>query len=147
MILASLEELKTQGFDFELLLVEGMSNAQARQLYVRADILVDQLFAGWYGGLAVELMALGKPVLAYIRNEDLGHIDPKMREELPIVQTTPDNVTAVLRRILETPRQELVALGRRSRGFVERWHDPLLIAAQTKQDYERALVRSSRMAS
>jgi hypothetical protein len=41
------------------------------------------LFAGWYGGLAVELMALGKPVLAYIREEDLSFVDPQMRYELP----------------------------------------------------------------
>jgi glycosyltransferase involved in cell wall biosynthesis len=146
LILAALDDLKAQGCDFELLLVEGKSNVQAREVYMRADILIDQLFAGWYGGLAVELMALGKPVLAYIREEDLRHIDPQMRQELPIVQTTPDSVTAVLRRMLETPRQDLVALGQRSRAFVERWHDPMRIAAQTLQDYERALVGNRRMA-
>lgn len=139
LLLSALEELKAQGYLFELLLVEGMSNAQAREIYTTADILVDQLFAGWYGGLAVELMALGKPVLAYIRNQDLGFIDPQMRKDLPIVQTTPDSVLEVLRRILEMPRPELVALGRRSRAFVERWHDPMSIAAMIKRDYELAL--------
>ena len=146
LLLAALEELKADGFEFELMLVEGMSNAQAREIYTNADILVDQLFAGWYGGLAVELMALGKPVLAYIREEDLTHIDPQMRQELPIVQTTPDSVTAVLRKMLETPRQDLVALGQRSRAFVERWHDPMRIAAQTLQDYENTLAGNRRMA-
>ena len=146
LLLAALEELKADGYEFELLLVEGMSNAQAREIYTKADILVDQLFAGWYGGLAVELMALGKPVLAYIREEDRRHIDPQMHQELPIVQTTPDTVLAVLRRMLETPRQDLVALGQRSRAYVERWHDPMRIAAQTLQDYERALAGNRRMA-
>jgi hypothetical protein len=145
-ILAALEELKADGCEFELLLVEGMSNAQAREVYVRADVLVDQLFAGWYGGLAVELMALGKPVLAYIREEDLGFIDPEMRKELPIVQATPQNVKDVLRGVLETPRRDLVALGRRSRAFVERWHDPMRIAAQIKQEYELALSGKNRKA-
>lgn len=147
LILAALDDLRAQGYRFELLLVEGMSNAQAREVYVRADILIDQLFAGWYGGLAVELMALGKPVLAYIREEDLGHIDPKMRQELPIVQTTPDSVMAVLRTMLEASREDLVALGQRSRTFVERWHDPLRIAAETLQDYEKALASKNRKAS
>ena len=144
LILVALDELKAGVF--ELLLVEGMSNAQAREVYTKADILVDQLFAGWYGGLAVELMALGKPVLAYIREEDLGFIDPEMREELPIVQATPQSVKDVLRSVLETPRKDLVALGRRSRAFVERWHDPMRIAALIKRDYEMALASKNRKA-
>lgn len=146
LILAALEELKADGHEFELLLVEGMSNAQAREVYTKADVLADQLFAGWYGGLAVELMALGKPVLAYIREEDLGFIDPEMREELPIVQATPQSVKDVLRGVLETPRKDLVALGRRSRAFVERWHDPMRIAALIKRDYEMALASKNRKA-
>ena len=146
LILAALDELKAEGCAFELLLVEGMSNAQAREVYAQADVLVDQVFAGWYGGLAVELMALGKPVLAYIREEDLGFIDPEMCQELPVVQTTPDSVKAVLRGVLETPRKDLVALGRRSRAFVERWHDPMRIAAHIKQDYAQALAGANRRA-
>jgi hypothetical protein len=145
LILAALDDLKSQDFEFELLLVEGMSNAQAKEVYVRADILIDQLFAGWYGGLAVELMALGKPVLAYIREEDLKYIDPLMRQDLPIVQTTPDSVTAVLRSMLEMPRSDLLSLGQRSRAFVERWHDPLRIATQIRQDYEQALLGKNRI--
>jgi hypothetical protein len=146
LILAALEELKAEGCAFELLLVEGMSNAQAHEVYTRADILVDQLFAGWYGGLAVELMALGKPVIAYIREEDLRFIDQEMREELPIVHATPQSVKDVLRGVLETPRKDLVALGRRSRAFVERWHDPMRIAAHIKQEYELALAGKNRKA-
>jgi glycosyltransferase involved in cell wall biosynthesis len=144
LIVAALEELKAEGHAFELLLVEGMSNAQARQVYAKADVLVDQLFAGWYGGLAVELMALGKPVVAYIRVEDLGFIDPEMREELPIVQAKPYSVKDVLRGVLEMPRKDLVALGRQSRAFVERWHDPMRIAALIKRDYEMALASKNR---
>lgn len=146
LILAALNQLKAENYVFELLLVEGMSNARAREIYAQADILVDQLFAGWYGGLAVELMALGKPVLAYIRDDDLGFIDSQMRQELPIIQITPDSVTNVLRRVLEMPRQDLVTLGCRSRLFVERWHNPLSIAAQIKKDYEQALVNKIKRA-
>jgi glycosyltransferase involved in cell wall biosynthesis len=146
LLLSALEKLKEQGYVFELLLVEGMSNAEARKVYESADILVDQLFAGWYGGLAVELMALGKPVLAYIRDEDLRFIDQEMRQQLPILQTTPDSVLEVLRGVLEMTRPELVALGMRSRAFVERWHDPMRIAAMIKRDYELALAGKIREA-
>jgi glycosyltransferase involved in cell wall biosynthesis len=138
-ILSALEVLKEAGYVFELILVEGISNVEARKIYSNADILIDQLFAGWYGGLAVELMALGKPVIAYLRDEDLRFIDPNMRDALPIVRACPETVSKVLRAVLEMPRRELVALGRRSRAFVERWHDPEQIASMIKRDYELAL--------
>lgn len=137
LILHALDRLRDQGFLFELLLVEGMSNADAREVYQSADVLVDQLFAGWYGGLAVELMAMGKPVLVYIRDEDLGFIPPEMKSDLPFLQITPTTVEEVLRDLLLMPRESLVALGKRSRAFVERWHDPLNIARDIMEDYEK----------
>ena len=69
-----------------------------------------------------------------------------MRKDLPILQTTPDSVLDVLRGVLEMPRRELVALGLRSRAFVERWHDPMRIAAMIKRDYELALAGKIREA-
>lgn len=139
LIISALDALREQGFEFELLLVEGMSNAEARKVYESADVLVDQLFAGWYGGLAVELMALGKPVLVYIRDGDLGFIPEQMKQELPFLQITPHTVEQALRELLQMPRQQLMELGQRSRAFVERWHDPLDIARGIRSDYERAM--------
>jgi hypothetical protein len=143
-ILSTLEKLKQQGFEFELLLVEGMSHAQARETYEKADVLIDQLFAGWYGGLAVELMALGKPVLVYIREEDLHFIPSQMKADLPFLNATSDSLESVLRKLMEMPRAELVSLGKRSREFVERWHDPIRIAESTKADYEQSFASAER---
>lgn len=141
LLLLALDRLKSEGYNFELLIVEGMSNAEARKIYDKADVLVDQLFAGWYGGLAVELMALGKPVIVYIRDEDLHFIPEQMRQDLPFINVTPDSIDEGLRFVLELPRSELVELGKRSRAYVERWHDPLKIAAEIKADYELALAK------
>ena len=66
MILDALERLKTR-FDFELILVEKKTHEEALALYRSADIAIDQVLAGWYGGFAVEMMAMGKPVACYIR--------------------------------------------------------------------------------
>src|SRR6058998_2007963 len=46
-----------------------------------ADLLVDQLLTGWYGAVAVEMMALGKPVVCYLREDDLKFIDSRMRAD------------------------------------------------------------------
>lgn len=139
LILDALESLKCQGFEFELVLVEGLSNAEAKERYKTVDVLVDQLFAGWYGGLAVEAMALGKPVVVYIRDEDLRFIPPEMAGELPFIQATPDSIELVLKEVLEMPRGQLLELATRSRAFVERWHNPLTIGKRIRKDIEQAI--------
>jgi hypothetical protein len=146
-VLEAIERLRAEGVALELLLVEKMSHGQARRAYERADLLVDQLLAGWYGGLAVELMALGKPVVCYLREGDLGHLPPDMRADLPIIQATPQTIYAVLKEWTTIRRGDLVALGHSSRAYVERWHDPLKIAARLKADYECALTNRSPTAS
>ena len=54
-----------EGLDAELELVEGLRHDEAFERYRAADIVVDQLNAGWYGLFAIEAMALGKPVVTY----------------------------------------------------------------------------------
>lgn len=139
LILAALDSLAGKGYAFELVLVEGLSHAEARKRYESIDFLIDQIFCGWYGGLAVEAMALGKPVVVYIREEDLKFIPEQMRADLPFIQATPDTVEQALQQMLEMPREQLYHLAQRSRAFVEKWHDPLRIAAEIKADYEKAL--------
>ncbi len=111
----------------ELKLVEGLPRDQALAIYAQADILVDQLRLGWYGALAVEAMARSVPVVAYLYEEDLARIPQPMREELPIVNASPDTLTAALAQLLEDAalRQDL---GRRGLRFVRRWHHPVKIA-------------------
>ena len=143
-LIDAVQQLRRDGVELELVLVEGLSHAEALEAYRRGDLLVDQLLAGWYGGVAVELMALGKPVVAHIRASDLGRIPSEMRAGLPVVDATPDTIAGVLRELLTVRRAELAELGRRSRAFAERWHDPRTIAARTVEDYERSLTPVSR---
>lgn len=138
LILAALDELRADGFDFELDLIEGLSNEEALERYRAADVVIDQVYAGWYGGLAVEAMALGKPVVVYLRDTDLHFLPPGMKDDLPFFRTTPATVKDVLRSVLETPRMELLERARLSRAFVERWHDPREITARIAGDYLRA---------
>jgi glycosyltransferase involved in cell wall biosynthesis len=144
-VVDAVSRLRADGVDFDFQLVEGLPHAEARALYRRADLLVDQLLVGWYGGLAVELMALERPVVAYLRESDLGWLPPEMRAEIPIVSATPETIYEVLKELLTSRRVELAELGRRGRAYVERWHDPLRIAKRIVADYEAAVAaRSSR---
>lgn len=134
--LQACEELKNQGYNFEVVLVEGVSNSEAKEIYQTIDLLVDQLFSGWYGGLAVEVMALGKPVVVYIREEDLKFIPLKMKESLPFIRTEPDLLLSKMKEILELPRNELYEIALKSRQYVEDWHNPVVIAERIKSDIE-----------
>ena len=139
LIIKALDSLREEGFSFDFVLVEGLSNEEARKKYETIDVLVDQLFAGWYGGLAVEAMALGKPVLVYLREEDLCFIPLRMRAELPFVRVCPESIKEGLEKVLKMPRPELLVLAKKSRVFIENWHDPLMIVKEIKEDYENAL--------
>lgn len=124
--------------EVELVLVENTPHDQVRDLYRRADLVIDQVLLGWYGGFAVEAMALGRPVLAYIREDDLHFVPEGMRSDMPIIKASPDDLDDVLEQVFRD-RHGLPELGRRSRRYVERWHDPLTIAAGVKSVYERIL--------
>ena len=139
LIIKAVENLKLKGFLFEFVLIEGLSNSEAKEIYKTIDVLVDQLFAGWYGGLAVEVMALGKPVIVYIREEDLKFIPVRMREDLPFLKTTPDDIELSIEYVLTLPREELLGLAKKSREYVQRWHNPKEIAKRIKNDIENVI--------
>jgi hypothetical protein len=137
--LEAFDKLKLLGYAFELVVIEGKSNAEAKEIYKTVDVVVDQLFSGWYGGLAVEVMALGKPVVVYLREGDLHFIPEQMRKDMPFFNAQPDTVFDVLKSIVEMPRVELLEVAKKSRRYVETWHNPLAIAERLKTDMEAAL--------
>jgi hypothetical protein len=142
-VIEAVRRLHAAGIDFEFILVENLTNAEARRLYAQADLAVDQLLAGFYGGLAVELMALEVPVICHLKDDDLRRLPPAMRAELPLIPATPATIEAVLREWLVARRGELRALGGRSREFVARWHSPREIGRATLEDYETTRQRKA----
>jgi glycosyltransferase involved in cell wall biosynthesis len=126
--------LREEGFLVELVLAEQVPHAQVKALIAECDIVVDQLLIGWYGAVAVEAMALGKPVLCYLREEDLKRFVP-FHDRIPILRTTKETLVDDLRALLRDPAcwRELGAVGRR---FVEDCHDPVKIAQRTIVAYQ-----------
>jgi glycosyltransferase involved in cell wall biosynthesis len=140
-IVDAVNRLKSDGVDFEFVLVEGLPREQARKLYQQADLMVDQLLSGWYGGVAVEMMALGVPVICYLRENDLRFLDTRMRAEMPVINSSPGEIYRTLREWLVDRRQELCEYGARSRKYVACWHNPEKIARDLKSAYEAALAK------
>lgn len=115
---------KESDVEFEFILIENVCRNEARKLYEGIDLLIDQLYAGWYGGVAVELMALGKPVLCYLRESDLSYIPKGMKDDLPIINVNPTNLEKVLIDFFKLSFEQIHELGMRSRRYVDKWHDP-----------------------
>jgi glycosyltransferase involved in cell wall biosynthesis len=111
----TVDRLKKLGYEIELQLIERICNKEAVKLYRGADIVAEQFIIGWHGYLAVEAMALGKPVVCFIRkpNEYLP-----LGKECPIVNATPDTLEDTLRWLIENPDVR-VELGKKGRAYVE----------------------------
>jgi glycosyltransferase involved in cell wall biosynthesis len=133
-VIAAVERLRAEGVALRFELVEGLPVAAAESVYRRAAIVVDQMLAGWYGGLAVEAMALGKPVVCAVREDALSYVPADLAASLPVVRATPATLADVLRRLLHSPEQRLAA-ALAGRAFVERWHDPCAVARTVVASY------------
>src|SRR6185503_18406726 len=104
--------------------VERMPWHALRDLMAEADVVVDQVFMGWYGMVAVEAMAMGKPVLCFVRDDF-----EKYLRECPIVRCTKDDLQAPLAHVLGDGFDR-VAAGEAGRAYVAREHDAAMLARQ-----------------
>src|SRR5690606_1229873 len=105
-------------YPFHYTTVERKGHQEAMQMYAKSDIIVDQILCGTYGMLSVEAMALGKVVVAFVRDD----LKAKFPKDLPIVVANPDTIQVVLAQLLQDPhlRHEI---GKASRKYVEDYHD------------------------
>jgi len=122
--------------EIDLDIVEGVPHDEARARYARADIVVDQLNAGWHGVFALEAMALGKPVLAHLKPDVVEKSAAGFGIRLPIVPASKDTLVENLRPLVENAalRREI---GAQSREYVERVHDIDRIADRLLEIYAR----------
>ena len=133
-VLKAIEQLKDK-YPIDFMLIQNLPHKEAMKAYRDADIVIDQLLYGWYGGFAVELMAMGKPVACYIREEDLDLIPKRMKEELPLLRVSAENLVEELSSFIEQ-RGMWAEWSRKSVEFVNRWHNPKYIAQALLEAYK-----------
>ena len=117
-VLAACAEL-----DVDLRIVEGLHHDEALEHYRDADIVVDQLNAGWYGLFAIECMALGKPVVTFLHDEAVRRTEEAFDIRVPIVNATADTLRERLDELVSLGIDGREEVGRASRAYVERVHD------------------------
>ena len=133
-MVSAFNELKKKYDNIELVLVEGVKQEEAIEIYGSADIIVDQLNAGTYGVFAIESMALGKPVISYISDE----MKLKLPEELPILSANKQTISTVLEYLVTHPF-ERNEVGIRGRRYVELYYDYRKVAVILRDIYSGKL--------
>lgn len=129
-LIAAIERLRSEGHAIELVRAEGVPNADVITLFRSCDLVADQFIDGFHGYTSFEAMALGKPVLCYLRSPDMV-MDP---DHCPMINVWPDTVYDTLKRCLEG-EFDLPSLGRRSRSYIERYHSMPAVAIRLGKLY------------
>jgi glycosyltransferase involved in cell wall biosynthesis len=132
-VLNAIDELKKK-YDFEFILLQGIHRKKALQIMQKADIFLDQFIGGHHGMAALEAMAYGKPVLCYIKPSLIGETPP----DIPIVNANPDNLIEILEPLLQDGKLRH-EIGRRSREYVEKYHDAFKLAHQLVEIYNEVI--------
>jgi glycosyltransferase involved in cell wall biosynthesis len=125
-----------EGLDADLELVEGLHHDEAFERYRAADIVVDQLNAGWYGLFAIEAMALGKPVVTFLHDEAVRRTEEAFGTRVPIVSATAGTLRETLRPLVADAARRR-ELGAASRAYAERVHDVERVADRLLDLYRR----------
>ncbi len=139
-IIESVEKIRRERGDVvELMLIENKPHHEAVVLYRQADIVIDQVLIGWYGGFAVEAMKMGKPVIARIAEEDLHFLPAAMAKDAceTVINAGPGTLYDAIQRCIED-RAFLRERAAASLEYANRWHDPKYVAGLTKKEYEAA---------
>lgn len=121
LLVAAIEELRQEGFDVELRLLEGVPNQEVLNELKRCHVLAEQLIGGGYALSAMEGMAAGLAVIAHLRPEvtELFRLFSYM-SECPIVsvERNVESIKAAIRHC----KENFDTLSRKSLEYVERHH-------------------------
>lgn len=122
---AIIDRLQAEGHAIEYVKVQGVPNEEVIRLFDNADLVADQFIGGAYGYTALEAMAMGKPVISFVRGPELVEASA----ECPLINATPDTLEETLRWCLAN-RAALATIGAAGRSYVARWHTVEAVAAR-----------------
>ncbi|MEA2748781.1 MAG: hypothetical protein QOI41_2924 [Myxococcales bacterium] len=136
-VLAAVRALEAD-HDFEFVLLQGVTRADALRTIQSADIYLDQFMIGAHGAAALEAMALGTPVIGWIKPAVARAYPPG----IPLVNATEEKLAQTLGELLSDGARRN-RLGRESRAYVEAHHDAPRVAHQLVAVYEGVISRRS----
>ncbi len=130
LLMDAIDRLRREGQPIELVSVQGVPNEKVLELFRSSHLVADQFVAGFHGYTALEAMALARPVLCFLRNDDMM-IDPAT---CPIINIRPEQIYDMLKRCLEGGI-DLESLGKRGRAYIDRYYSIEAVAARLGRLY------------
>jgi glycosyltransferase involved in cell wall biosynthesis len=129
-VIRAVENLKKK-YDLEFIFIQNMPLPLALKAIEDCDIYVDQMIWGGYAVTSQQAMALGKPIVCYLKPVLSKYLYPA---DIPVINATVDNLEEKLAELIKDPlrRHEL---GKRSRQYVEKYHDHIVVAAKLVEIY------------
>jgi glycosyltransferase involved in cell wall biosynthesis len=122
----------------EIIIVKNIPYSDYINLYNKAHILLDQLYGYDQGYNALEAMAKGKVV--FTNADDIFEKHYNLSEKVAVnAEPNVDYLVAQLSFLIENPN-EIKAIGKRARAFIEKEHDHLKIARKYLAVWEKSNV-------
>lgn len=137
-VLSALNKLKCiYKNNVKISIVEHLEHSEALKIYEDADLIIDQLLIGWYGVFAVEAMKMGKPVMCFIREEDLEHIPSNMSRDCleAIINVNKYDIFEKLCTVVEN-KNILLEHSLNGYEYVEKYHNPVNVAKFLNSYYQ-----------
>jgi glycosyltransferase involved in cell wall biosynthesis len=126
-LIKAVDDLKKEGLNIGLNIIEGYSHDTVLELVSTCDVVADQFLIGAYSRFAIEGMALGKPILCYLRENLIPY--NLIWRDCPIVNTNPDTLFDNIKK-LYFDKELRNELGKKGRIYVERYHSLNYIGEQ-----------------
>lgn len=130
----AIEKLQEEGYPIEAMFFDKVEHKNLKYYQMQADLVVDQLCAGWHGSTGVEAMAVGKPVITNVA-ESVKACQPDGRA-YPFLEADKDTIYEVLKDCLDHP-EKMKEMGIASREYAVRYHDYRIVIKQLDQVYRK----------
>ena len=138
-VLNVIERLKNRGYNIRLELIENLKRVDALKKFGQIDVFVDQLIIGWFGVVSLEVIALGKPVICFVKGKGLKFVPEKMLADLPILNADETSLESKILEVYNMNVEQKTNLATKGIKFLKTWYDPQMIADRVVKDYKAVL--------
>jgi glycosyltransferase involved in cell wall biosynthesis len=129
-VMSAVEKLaQTHSFNFKL--IHQVPRRESLEIVAGCDVFLDQFTIGAEGLASLEAMALGKPVVCFVKPA----IRSRYPGSLPIVSTDQDGLAEAVAGLLKDG-QRRHALGVQGRQYIEQYYDARKLAAELLEIYQ-----------
>ncbi len=118
-------KVKEYGLESVTEFVKPVPKQEFARMLSMADVVIDQLLLGAYGGVSAQAMACETPPICNVHQPWYE----EHYEHVPVLYAkTPFDVQAQLKKALDFKKRDWKGFGQAGRRFVEKWHDHKKVA-------------------